>query len=269
MDTLDTHRQYDGYLATPFLWYGNLDGLEMLEMDGTHKSTYPEIDKQIHIRLGKLIEYFVLFELEQNKRYKTLQSNIQIFQGQITIGELDAIIKQSEKVVHLEIVYKFYLYDPSIPVEMNRWIGPNRKDSFVEKLNKLKNKQLPLINHPETIRILSDLDVDLANVIQKVCFKAQLFVPYLSYENTIPIINNACINGFYIHFSDIVLFEDCAFHIPEKLDWLTPPHLEVEWISNTAFEKSISLLLASKKSPLCWMKTKDSKLQKFFVVWWV
>ena len=45
-------------------------------------------------------------------------------------------------MIHLEIVYKFYLYDNTIGTsEIDHWIGPNRNDSLREKLEKLKSKR--------------------------------------------------------------------------------------------------------------------------------
>ena len=62
---------------------------------------------------------------------------VKIIVDKITIGEIDCLIEYLNKYIHLEIVYKFYLYDEHINTgELDHWIGPNRKDSLVFKLNK-------------------------------------------------------------------------------------------------------------------------------------
>lgn len=262
------NRRFDGFHNTPFLWKEVLEGLEMYAPAELSTIAYPEIDPASHIRLGKLIEQFVLFELEQDESTQLLESNVQVFRDQITIGELDCLIKQLEVNIHLEIVYKFYLYDPSIPAELDRWVGPNQNDSLVLKLNKLKEKQLPLLYHPETAKLLNALNLKSADFIQRLHFKAQLFVPFNSPESSFPFVNNDCIQGFYIRQSDLRLFTNHTYYIPSKLDWLVEPHLDVEWVSIETFQNSITELLSSHRSPLCWMKSQEGKIQKFFVVWW-
>jgi hypothetical protein len=65
-----------------------------------------------------------------------LYENIQVIEDKKTIGEIDFIIedKNTKQVIHMELAYKFYLFDPSISSEpINNWIGPNRDDSLQEK----------------------------------------------------------------------------------------------------------------------------------------
>lgn len=268
IETLQINRRFDGFHNTPFLWKELLEGLEMYRVDNLSTIDYPKIDSTSHIRLGKLIEQFVLFEMAQDESIQLLKSNVQVFRHQITIGELDCIIRQFEVNIHLEIVYKFYLYDPSIPTELDRWVGPNRNDSLVLKLKKLKEKQLPLLYHPETSNLLNQLNIKPADIIQRLYFKAQLFVPYDSLESPLQFVNKDCVKGFYIRHNDLMLFTNQSYYIPSKLDWLVEPHLEVEWISIQEFQHEISELLTSHKSPLCWMKSTNGKFQKFFIVWW-
>ena len=266
--TAQMNRRFDGFRNTPFLWKEVLEGLKMYTPGELSIIDYPKIDSRPHIRLGKLIEQFVLFELEQDVSVELLESNLQVFRDQITIGELDCLIRQSELNIHLEIVYKFYLYDPSIPAELDRWVGPNRNDSLVLKLNKLKEKQLPLLYHPETAKLLNGLNLKSAEFIQRLCFKAQLFVPFNLQESSFPFVNNDCIQGFYIRQEDLTLFTDHTYYIPSKLDWLVEPHRDVAWVSLQTFQNAISELLTSRRSPLCWMKSREGQIQKFFVVWW-
>lgn len=228
---------------------------------------FPTINSIEKARLGKLVEQFVLFELEQNESIELLKSNVQVFRDQVTIGELDCLIREKKDNIHLEIVYKFYLYDPSISGELNRWIGPNRNDSLVQKLDKLKGNQIPLLYQPETTVVLDELNMKAADFIQRLYFKAQLFVP-LNSKSKFPKVNNECINGFYVRPEELSQFIDNMYYVPSKLDWLVETHEEVDWVSKPDFENIISEFLTAKKSPLCWMKSPEGVIQKFFVVWW-
>lgn len=287
-ETLQMNRRFDGFRNTPFLWKEFLEELKMFATSQVSINDYPEIDSTSPLRLGRFIEQFVLYELEQDDTIQILSSNVQIFHGKRTIGELDCLLKQSAGKqtaldqssikqssakpptdnIHLEIVYKFYLYDPSFPNELNRWIGPNRNDSLVLKLKKLKEKQLPLLHHPETAKLLNELEVKSTEFKQRIYFKAQLFVPLSSLESMPKSVNKDCITGFYIRPKDLALFTNHTYYIPTKLDWLVEPHLDVEWIPAQTFQGLVSDQLATQRSPLCWMKSPDGNLQKFFVVWW-
>lgn len=267
MNTLLTNKRFDGFLATPFLWEGSLEGLEMFDQVDRNVVGYPVVDTEAHIRLGKLVEQFVSFELEQDKTIQIIKSNIQVFNDQVTVGEIDLLINNLETCVHLEIVYKFYLYDPSLPDELHRWVGPNRKDSLVYKLAKLREKQLPLLYHPVTADILNELNLTSDKFMQQLYFKAQLFLP-IDHKRKLDLINNDCVKGFYIRMKDLTSFMHCTFHIPPKLDWLIEPHLGVEWLSFQSFEYSVVRILNDGTSPLCWMKSPAGNMEKMFVVWW-
>lgn len=262
------NRRFDGFQQTAFLWDGQLEGLQMFAASTSAPVGHPEVDQTGHLRLGKLMEQFVLYELKQEESVEVLRSNVQVFQEQRTIGELDCLLKLAAAPIHLEIVYKFYLYDPAIPTELERWIGPNRNDSLVLKLHKLKAKQLPLLHHSETGKLLEELGLKATDFDQQVYFKAQLFVPFGSMESTYPIINEDCITGFYIRPSELVHFFDYTFFIPSKLDWPVKPHLDVEWLSASAFQDLAAEQLAARRAPLCWMQSPEGQLQKFFLVWW-
>ncbi|MFT5266553.1 MAG: hypothetical protein ACI8YQ_005318 [Polaribacter sp.] len=260
--------QFDGYAQTPMLWEGELEGLNTFVNMVHRTGHYSALDDTKHIRLGKLIEQFVLFELGQNESISILKANVQIFKDQITIGELDCLHQYLDQYIHLEIVYKFYLYDPSFPDELDRWIGPNRNDSLVQKLKKLREKQLPLLYAPETKTYMDKWGLDSSVFIQQLHFKAQLYVPIEMMGKEFSLVNNACVAGFYLLQNQLTDFQNHTFYIPGKLDWLVVPHSGVPWWPMDVFQEEISELLSAKKSPLCWMKSPEGEMSKFFVVWW-
>lgn len=221
------------------------------------------------MRLGHLVERFVSHELQFYKNIKVLAENIQIKQDKITIGEIDCLLKNNLTTIHLEIIYKFYLYDESVGAsELEHWIGPNRKDSLIEKITKLKTKQLPLLYKPETEQLLKQFNLDLNTIRQQVYFKAQLFVPYHMHGIQLRIINNQCIQGFYLRFNDLEQLNSYQFHIPTKLNWLTKAHHDVTWMDYNEGKKTIQASIIQQRAPLCWLKSENGILQKVFVVWW-
>ena len=161
------------------------------------------------------------------------------------------------------------MYDNTVGTnEIEHFIGPNRKDSLVEKLNKLKYKQLPLLHSNECKLYLDQIHLIAEDIEQQVYFKAQLFVPFAKKELELKILNQNCISGFYIYQHDIKQFFNCKFYLPTKKDWLIEPNSNVEWLNFTAFNTEVDKLLARKFSPMVWMKQSNGEIFKLFVVWW-
>ncbi len=220
------------------------------------------------VRLGKLVEHYAFYEFKQAGEIELLHKNIQVIENKVTLGELDCLIKHNNQLIHLEVVYKFYLYDETVGTEeLDHWIGPNRNDHLVKKLTKLQSKQLPLLHHPTTQKHLQELGLNSEDFLQRVDFRAQLFIP-LNKSITSSNLNQQCISGFYIRLNELDNFTNNQFYIPTKLDWLIEPHEKVKWIEINTFKQELNDLLNAKKSPLCWLKTTEGMLQKFFVVWW-
>ena len=260
--------QYEGYLNTPLLWSDRpLLGLEQLQFTKQLTTHFYE-DISNSMLLGKRVERFVNAELVQLENIQILLENAQIQNQKVTIGEIDCILKQADIPIHLEIVYKFYLYDASVgSTEIDHWIGPNRKDSLVQKLSKLQDKQLPLLHSTYAKSVLNKVNIDPEHTVQKVLFKAQLFTPFQK-QVEFNLLNQNCLRGFYIPISKIQQFSTCKFYIPIKVDWLIEVQKYVEWLSFDQFEKRITLLISEKRAPLCWIKFPNGIMQKFFVIWW-
>lgn len=266
---LAMYKQYIGYYNTNLLWNNQeLLGLIQYNYPKNSPNTTPVIPFKKY-RLGHLVEQFVFHELEQLTSVKILATNSQIKSNKRTIGELDCLLLDGNSPIHLEIIYKFYLYDESVGYsELEHWIGPNRKDSLIEKITKLKQKQFPLLHHQETQELLKDLDLNTLDIKQRVLFKAQLFVPYKLLNSPLRLINNACVTGYYINYKQLKALSTSQFYIPKKLDWLTKPHSKVDWLNYDEAGLLILDYINQYKSPLCWIKTSEGLLQKVFVVWW-
>jgi hypothetical protein len=266
---MDTAR-FLGYQNTHLLWNGCIreDVPKSFKLPKLNQSISPSTPFK-RVRLGKLTESFFFSELELVNSINVLAKNIQIRKDKITIGELDCIIAHHSIIKHIELVYKFYLYDELDPTnELVNWIGPNRKDSLMEKLDKLANKQFPLIEREETKQALAELAIPQSDTLEQYTyFKAQLFIPYnqtVSFDK----INKDCVEGFYLNLSDLNEFSHNTFFIPDKLDWLSQPQADINYQGFPPFLVELNHWLSNEKSPMCWMRSNDGTLSKLFVVWW-
>jgi hypothetical protein len=264
----DIQNHFEGFLKTSYLWKEkNVYNLQQFEVE--QKSHVFNAEINANQRLGKYIERFVSYQLRKDTSVEIVSENIQIQKEKITLGELDCIILKDDKPIHLEIIYKFYLYDETVgESEIDHFIGPNRKDSLVDKLNKLKDKQLPLLYSTECLEYLHSINLDVDKIEQQVYFKAQLFVPYVNKNIHLKQLNSDCIVGFYINQNELHQFEDCKFYIPNKKDWLVVPHSNKSWLNFSQFIEKSKPILERQFSPMCWMKNKNGILEKFFLVWW-
>ncbi|RSK38554.1 DUF1853 family protein [Mangrovimonas spongiae] len=261
-------RYFIGFVNTPLLWLDNpINGLQQFSIAKTQIPFQEKIDK--NIRLGKWVERLVSHQLQQDDSIKIIEENIIIYQEKRTIGELDCLLLKHNTPYHVEIVYKFYLYDPTVGTsEIDCWIGPNRKDSLTEKIDKLTTKQLPLLYKNETQSVLKQIGLNVNHILQRVHFKAQLFIPYHLNNHNFKLINPNCIVGYYYTFEEIKTLQNCKFFIPEKLNWLSEVDVQINWLTFSEFKPQLKLLLEQKRSPMVWIKDSKGHTQKCFVVWW-
>lgn len=268
--SLATKLRYQGYLSTPPLWEGDaVSPFQQIELT----RNFEDLDDSAvfkNQRLGKLVEAFVFHQLKQQNTVAWICDNLQIQQGKRTVGEIDALYYNEENPIHLEVAYKFYLYDTSKDDQepLAYWIGPNRKDSLVDKLAKLQNKQFPLLHHELAQPYLERYQLAVKTIKQALCFKAQLFLPYQNRGIDIRPLNNNCIAGFHLPYHQLAQFETHEFFLPTKLDWLVTPYHDVGWVSYSAASAVIEMHINNQRSPMVWIKASDNGLSKCFITFW-
>ena len=135
-----TQLRFEGFLKTPTLWEST-PVYDLSQFKIEQKSI--EIDKEIDTkqRLGKYVERFVSHQLVNTEGVSLIAENIQISKDRITLGELDCLLYKNGNPIHLEVVYKFYLYDPT-KQGLHCWIGPNKKDRLVEKIREASTETI-------------------------------------------------------------------------------------------------------------------------------
>lgn len=247
----------------------SITGLQTFNLSELNLATDPEFQLPTNLRLGHLAEKIVSELIKSSTNYKVLYENVQLIEAKRTIGEIDFIIEaiKTKQVIHMELAYKFYLYDPNIDSEpINNWIGPNRNDSLKEKLGKLKMKQFPLLYHDCAKSQFKNIEID--NATQALCLLVSLFIPYEYKADFNPIYEKA-IKGYYLNFEAFMRLDntDKTYYIPSKKEWGMDPSENEVWTAFNGVEKYIQTSIKEKQAPLCWQKHDDSYLA-FFIVWW-
>ena len=231
--------------------------------------TIPNIDITENIRLGHRVEKIVSNLIKASTNYKIHYENLQIKQGNKTIGEIDFIIEeiQTKQLIHLELAYKFYLFDPTLSTtQLNNWIGPNRNDSLKEKVEKLRDKQFPLLHNPQTRALLTDINT--ATIKQQLCLLTSLYVPYQSNVQLEPKYQKA-VKGYYLEYDQFKTLEykEKSFYIPTKKDWGINPVNNKVWYTFQEIESQLNTSIVEKQSVIFWQKDKEI-YSEFFIVWW-
>ena len=247
----------------------SITGLQTFNLSELNLTADLEFQLPTNIRLGHLAEKIVSELIKSSTNFKVLYENVQVIEDIKTIGEIDFIIEEinSKQLIHMELAYKFYLFDPNISSEpINNWIGPNRNDSLKEKLEKLKRKQFPLLYHNCAKSKFNNIEID--KVSQALCLLVSLFIPY-EYKASFSPIYEKAIKGYYLNYETFISFDNSAktYHIPSKKDWGMDPSENEIWTDFNGVEKYINTSIKEKQAPLCWQKHKDSYLA-FFIVWW-
>ncbi len=221
--------------------------------------------------LGKQAECCFEYYLKQSSRYDLMAANLQIQGVDQTLGELDYIVFDQKKkcTLHIELACKFYLYDPSVLNDREaNWIGANRKDTLTEKLDKLIDKQFPLLYNDQTKLKLKELDIWVNTIEQQLCLKAFLFIPKGHRKNDFSETIRNCISGYWTSFSEFVSErKEALYVVPKKKEWLLPPEKFEKWHVLSEVKATIGASINTKKSLLVYKKTKN-KIERLFVVWW-
>lgn len=263
----------NGFLNTPPLWTKEQFGIVQFEMENVFIDIPNTLEIPRNLRLGYQMEYVFSTLITHHPNFELLAKNLLIDEGNRRIGELDFILrnKVTHQVFHIELAYKFYLIDPTISQPIYRLIGPNRRDMFYTKLDKVKEKQFPLLYHTVLKPIWENLKIKLEEVTQMVCFKAQLFSPFSDNGVSIRPLNKKCLAGYWVgmaEFQNNALFKACTYYIPLKIEWVVAPQQTKNYSSHFEAIMEVNLRHLNKNAPMLWMKKPDETLVKLFVVWW-
>ena len=262
--------QYLGFINTPCLDINNSNfHYPQIEIDYLKPIDLSKIDPSQHKRLGKLVEVFFLKNLDQNPQYTNILNNIQIQPDKHhTLGEIDFICQTPEGIRHIELAYKFYLYQPNIKNKTERWVGPNLRDALHLKLNKLQTKQFPRLHHSAFKKELDTHHLCSSEIKQSSHIKTQLYLPLkLKHDKRKPI-DLKFISGYYLSYKNIEYLNSFTqFAIPPKEDWLIQPVHNTQWLNFSEIKPHILEQISKKHSPLLWAQNKFT-VEKYFITFW-
>ena len=267
-----TKAQYLGFLNTPPLWKNKQLAIPQFEFPSLELESFQPTAFPSNIRLGHQLEYVFQQLMDYSATYEVLLFNLPIREDKRTLGEIDFILRDttSDQLIHVDLTYKFYLIDPTIPEPIHRLIGPNKKDQFFDKMEKIKNKQFPLVHTPEGVKALADKQIDHLQVAHQCCFKAQLFSPYEDSTVHIGTLNKDCLAGYWLRLEAFITaeFATAQFYMPPKLEWVIEPNNQVVWKSHVDIMVDIRLHLLEERAPMIWLKKSTTEFEKLFIVWW-
>ena len=270
-----TKAQYQGFIDTPslFLDVGNFLKHPLLAIEKVSFFEGALQEPKKNTMLGKRAEFFFKQLIKYSKQYKLLADGIQVFKDKRTVGELDFILqhRKSMEVFHTELTYKFYAYDPNIAsTAIEKWIGPNRKDTLVQKLDKLNTRQFPLLFAKETQQKFKELNLPLDGIAQRLVFKAQLFVPENTVLTLFPSFNKNAIRGNYLRLEALTkkVTRNSSFFLPKKQDWMLSAENNRTWLNFSEIEKELANSLNAQKSRIVWSKDGFHNYKTQLIVWW-
>lgn len=233
---------------------------------------FPYDNARVFNFLGKRAEIFFKYYLQLSNRYKQIAYSLQVIDEKTTLGEFDFICQDIvlEETLHVELVNKIYLYDDNLHENPDYcWIGPNRRDRFIDKLEKLKTQQFPLLYHPLAESSLKELNIDPWKVKQKLCFKAILFLP--EYCNTRFFTTNLeAVAGYFYTLEEFLnkKWKNHTFFIPKKINWFTDESQHTKWNSYSKTLFQLQEFMGQKQSVMLFRRNKKGETRKCFVVWW-
>jgi len=251
------------------LWKGYRFGLDQFEVatEGIEKMDFPEIPS--NRRLGHQVEFIFGQLLKADSRYDLVAESIQVTDQKKTLGELDYILYDYElsQILHVELTYKFYLLDRSIPEPFAQLVGPNRSDTFLKKLAKVRERQFPLLFSDAARAELRKFSIKAEDVEQRVAFYGHIFTPIDDRELDIEGLNEGCVVGNWISRNrfDADRFGEYDFYLPSKSEWLHLPHDDMPWSTFEEIESLITEINQRGRSPMVWMRKSSHSIERLFV----
>ena len=128
-------------------------------------------------RLGNYFETLWSFALELNPRYELIERNLQIIDGQRTLGEMDFVVldRDTGRYAHWELAIKFDL-GVGDTERHDAWHGPGGKDRLDLKVDHLSSRQTLLSTHPLARAALNARGIEISECA--VILKGRLFYPW-------------------------------------------------------------------------------------------
>lgn len=179
-------------------------------------------------RLGHRFEALWEFYLRHHSFYQVMATNLQIQRDGRTLGALDMLLhdQRLDKVVHLELAVKFYLYVGAAEgPEGAHWVGTNPDDDLRQKVNHLLQHQLPLSDDPTTQQLLRSRGLPAPDQ-HCALIKGYLFHPVRGRVCPAPPVNPDHLRGLWVYARDSAVlnsrFPGSRWRVLPREHWLDP-----------------------------------------------
>ncbi len=227
--------------------------------------------------LGKYFEALIKFWLLEFSEFEIIQSNVQIFDGDKTIGEIDFLIKNKErKVFHLETAGKYYLSLKG-DEKWKNFYGPNPADNLKQKIEKLLGKQVKLSSTRFAEKLLNSNGIETSPT-PLIIFKGYFFYHWNKERKFVPPIgaNKNHLHGWWVKFDEIenILFNKAErWLVLERRNWISRQFLVSKEKTQNSYELKAQLknYFSSNTYPLLFAKLTEegksySEKERFFVI---
>lgn len=142
------------HLVQDLCWVVNSPSLLYSAKDTGPKLTPNDVDQdelsrhfsQVRpFRVGQYFELLIEYWLRYHQQVEIVEQQKQLFANGQTVGEIDFLFHDSSgDLVHLEAAVKFYLHYAGEHRSGSHYLGPNSRDHFERKTNRLFGHQLRL-----------------------------------------------------------------------------------------------------------------------------
>jgi uncharacterized protein len=198
--------------------------LESIENNPSKFGQFIDSNKERHKRIGLYFEDLWKFWLNNTPDYQVILHNVQVQSDKNTLGAFDLIVmNEREEFEHWELAIKFYL-GLNNSQNWNQWVGPNNNDKLSIKLEKMRNKQIELSNHPEGKLFLENQNIEKISR-RRIIIKGMFFKQWTS--NVSPeSANKNCETGIWLEQHQISSYVrqfpfTYRYSVRTKPDWLS------------------------------------------------
>ena len=180
-------------------------------------------------RLGHYFETLLKFWLMHMPKTQIIATNLQVHDGQRTLGEYDFIFRDSSDLVcHWEVAVKFYLQQEVLPAQRS-FIGPGMQDRLDLKMDSIFQHQLVLgSTHAGQLALAPGIKLDRTQAFIKgyLFYHAALFSAI-----SIPGVSTFHLSGWWVRHGLEALPQissDSRWTLQPRLRWLAPVYLSAD-----------------------------------------
>jgi len=218
-------------------------------------------------RLGHYFELLVEYWIKERINPEFFKAHTQVFDNNRTIGEYDFLFSNDtdNKLIHLEVAVKFYLYHQSRDGSV-QFIGPNANDRLARKFNHLLDHQLKLSQCEPGHKAIRSLG--FTDVIPTVLMKGYLFYPS---DDTKPVdvptyVSGRHLKGWWTDIDDFAVpcqRPENRWLIVDKSLWLGPivckPNSKLDLMDKTDLQSYCSASFRVRQRSLLVVELEKKK----------